>query len=73
MLLVNEHGEEDMEDEGEIEDDGHAHLDVVEVSLNFVVGFTTNHTMKLRGFIGDVAVVILIDSGATHNFCQHEW
>lgn len=41
---------------------------VVEVSLNSVVGLTTPKTMKLKGLIGEQEVVVLIDPGATHNF-----
>ncbi|KAI0519064.1 hypothetical protein KFK09_006504 [Dendrobium nobile] len=44
------------------------HLDVAEVSLNSVVGFTPSHTMKVKREIADHGVMVLIDSGATHNF-----
>nr|GFB76613.1 ankyrin repeat-containing protein [Tanacetum cinerariifolium] len=43
-------------------------LDTVEVSAHSVAGITSHHTMKLRGTIQGFAVVVLIDSGATHNF-----
>ncbi|XP_010523379.1 PREDICTED: uncharacterized protein LOC104801738 isoform X2 [Tarenaya hassleriana] len=39
-----------------------------ELSLNSVVGLTSPKTLKIRGSVGDQEVVILIDSGATHNF-----
>ena len=40
----------------------------VRLSLSSVVGLTSPKTMKLQGAIGEQLVVILIDSGATHNF-----
>lgn len=42
--------------------------DVVELSLNSVVGFTEPRTIKMKGKIDMEEVVVLIDSGATHNF-----
>ena len=41
---------------------------IVEVSLNSVVDLTSPKTMKLLGSVLEREVVVLIDSGATHNF-----
>nr|GEY01616.1 putative reverse transcriptase [Tanacetum cinerariifolium] len=67
-------GGEEYEEEGREElkmATDHAYLDMVKVSLNFEMGFTPNHTMKLRGKIGDQEVAVLIDCGATHNFVKN--
>ncbi|KAI0529224.1 hypothetical protein KFK09_001771 [Dendrobium nobile] len=54
------------------EEEEKLHLDVSEVSLNYMVEFTQNHTMKLKGEIDDREVLVLIDSGATHNFISNQ-
>lgn len=44
----------------------------VEVHLNSVVGLTNPKTMKMEGNIQELKVVVLIDSGATHNFISKD-
>lgn len=46
--------------------------DLVELSINSMIGFTTPKTMKLKGTVMGHAVVVLIDCGATHNFISKE-
>ncbi|XP_052202680.1 uncharacterized protein LOC127808263 [Diospyros lotus] len=46
--------------------------EVIELSMNSVVGLTTPQTMKLQGDIEGQPVVVLIDGGATHNFIAAE-
>ncbi|KAI0511412.1 hypothetical protein KFK09_012046 [Dendrobium nobile] len=59
---------DEVEVEGEVvEEEEPLYLEVAEVLLNFVVGFISNHTMKMRGQIGGEAMAILVDSGDTHN------
>lgn len=71
VMLLHPNGvEEELLDEPcELEDtvEGVAAL-VAEVSVNSVVGISSPRTMKLRGVIQSREVVMLIDSGATHNF-----
>ncbi|GJV00618.1 putative mitochondrial protein [Tanacetum coccineum] len=68
VLLVDEEEEYEEEDDEELKmATDHAHLDMVEVSLNSVMGFTPNYTMNLYGKIRDREVAVLIDCGATHN------
>ncbi|KAK9177147.1 hypothetical protein WN944_029166 [Citrus x changshan-huyou] len=68
------HAMEDVGRESELESkptEG-AENQVVEVSLNSVVGLTSPKTLKLAGEINNQKVVVLIDSGASHNFISNE-
>jgi hypothetical protein len=38
------------------------------ISLNALTGFSTPQTLKLIGYIKHRKVIILVDSGSTHNF-----
>ncbi|KAJ9542789.1 hypothetical protein OSB04_029295 [Centaurea solstitialis] len=44
----------------------------VDVHLNSVVGLSNPKTMKLEGVVDNQRVVVLIDSGATHNFISKD-
>jgi hypothetical protein len=41
------------------------------ISLNSLTGFSAPQTLKLIGYIKHRKVIILVDSGSTHNFIHH--
>jgi hypothetical protein len=41
------------------------------ISLNSLTGFSSPQTLKLIGYIKHRKVIILVDSGSTHNFIHH--
>jgi hypothetical protein len=41
------------------------------ISLNALTGFSAPQTLKLIGYIKHKKVIILVDSGCTHNFIHH--
>jgi hypothetical protein len=41
------------------------------ISLNALTGFSTPQTLKLISYIKHRKVIILVDSGSTHNFIYH--
>jgi hypothetical protein len=38
------------------------------ISLHALIGFSTHQALKIIGYIKHMKVIILIDSGSTHNF-----
>ncbi|KFK44390.1 hypothetical protein AALP_AA1G251300 [Arabis alpina] len=71
LMVVLENGEEREwdEDQDPVEDpDVHTIAGVAALSLHSMVGISSPQTIKLRGTIGTTEVMVLIDSGATHNF-----
>lgn len=43
------------------------------LSLHSMVGLRSPKTLKVRGAVGELEVVVLIDSGATHNLFLMKW
>lgn len=43
-------------------------MDQVDLSLSLIMEFTKLDTLKLQGKLREQNVIVLIDSGATHNF-----
>jgi hypothetical protein len=41
------------------------------ISLHALTGFSSPQTLKLIGYIKHRKVIILVDSGSTHNFIHH--
>jgi hypothetical protein len=71
FLIQGMEWEQDMADNSVcIEEEGIEELGVnlPEISLHAISGTPTPHTMRVVGFIRGQMVVILIDSGSTHNF-----
>lgn len=44
-----------------------------EISLNSVMGLNKSKIMKLKGEINGESVVVMIDSGPTHNLSPPRW
>lgn len=67
MLILAEEEEEGGDEAAEELDNTQ-----MELSAVFARGLTSPKTLKLRGCIGGREVLVLIDSGANHNFIQWE-
>lgn len=67
VLLIDEE-EEETECEGSDSLSSPTEEFPTEVSLNSVVGLSSPKTMKIRGLIGELVVVVMVDPGASHNF-----
>jgi hypothetical protein len=42
------------------------------ISLHALVGISSPQTLKIKGYIKQCLVVVLIDSDSTHNFIHHK-
>ncbi|KOM56053.1 hypothetical protein LR48_Vigan10g194500 [Vigna angularis] len=66
LLLAEDEEEDECEEVGSIEEKP------MELSACSVEGLTTPKTLKLRGRIGEREVVVLVDSGASHNYISRK-
>jgi hypothetical protein len=42
------------------------------ISCNALAGINTPETLKIEGYINNKKVIVLIDSGSTHNFIHYK-
>ena len=70
LLIAEDDGGEEKEVAATEEEAAPAEIEVniIEISLNSVVGLCNPKTMKMVGRIGDFEVIVMIDPGANHNF-----
>lgn len=70
MVLQHREGDdEEGENEGEPREDRYK---LLELSMNWLVGLTGNHTMKLMGKLKGEDILVLKNNDATHNFIATE-
>ncbi|KAL4021245.1 hypothetical protein IC575_020039 [Cucumis melo] len=79
FVVMNEEEEYEIIEEKESIEKGLAVLKVkqdnktcVELSINFVVGLNDSGTMKIRGKLQGMKVIIMIDCGVPHNFISEK-
>lgn len=75
VLVMYDNGEEEefKEEPCELQEgEDEVEAVVAEVSISSVVGLSSSRTMKLKGRIGGEEAVVLIDSGASHNFLSEK-
>lgn len=70
MELFQEEEEKDWEvvEEKATENNEDLEDEIPEISLHAIAGFLNPRTMRIQGRVKDCVVVILIDTGSTHNF-----
>lgn len=60
-----------VEEEGVAAEEGPT-TEIAALSLNSMAGLGSPKTFKIRGMIAEMEVIVLIDSGATHNFISDD-
>ena len=71
QVMVYQGEEELLESNDEDQEVHGTDQELVELSMNLVVGLTSPKTIKLKGKVCGKEVVVLIDPGATHNFVSY--
>ncbi|RVW50431.1 putative mediator of RNA polymerase II transcription subunit 36b [Vitis vinifera] len=70
LLLIEGHDEvQDKEEEAEISDNRE---DELEVSIHALTGWASPRTMRVAATIKSQPIMVLIDSGSTHNFLEQQ-
>ncbi|XP_031268741.1 uncharacterized protein LOC116127234 [Pistacia vera] len=72
LLALEDDSDEKAENPLENDDNPSPNGDDLALSMNSIVGLTSDHTLKVKGQIGNTEVVVLVDSGASHNFISQD-
>ncbi|XP_061368627.1 uncharacterized protein LOC133311584 [Gastrolobium bilobum] len=68
VMILAEGGEEPGEEELQLAAQDASTEETVHLGVHSVVGLTSNKSLKLLGKVNGLCVVVLIDTGASHNF-----
>ncbi|XP_061359324.1 uncharacterized protein LOC133303430 [Gastrolobium bilobum] len=68
VMLVSDDGGADGDEDPIQETGGEDQLETLQLSIQSVVGITSNRSLKLWGKIQGHKVMVLVDTGASHNF-----
>lgn len=72
-MLIGVEDEEDQEEEGKKEETREEVGELVNISLNSVIGITNSKNMKLFGTIGEEEVIVMIGHGLQTILFQLMW
>lgn len=72
VILLGEDEDEERKEPKDGEEEESEETTALQLNMSSVVGVTSKKSLKLWGTIKDKRVIVLVDSGASHNFLSHD-